>query len=425
MDFIERLQALSKKVSQVSANLATEEATKNALVMPFLHSVLGYDVFDPNEVVPEFTADTGTKKGEKVDYALIKDGAVQILIECKKYSEPLSTKHANQLFRYFSVTNARIAILTNGAQYQFYTDLDAPNKMDEKPFLTLDLEDLDEHVVPEIKKLTKSSFDVDSVVDAAGELKHLHQIKKVLIEQFTNMVRAIVSGLVADGYPADKITATAPSETRRLPLEQQFGIQTTSDNLMAATQADVIVLSVKPQMMEEVCKPLQSVDFSNKLVISIAAGINCARLNEMLATQLNLVRVMPNTPSQLGLGMSGLYAPASVVEQDRHFAEQLMQAVGKTCWVDEESGINHVIAAAGSAPAYFFLFMEAMQAEAMAQGFDKQTARLLVQQSALGAASNCQHLLCERDAVFSSFFHPLSGNRPNLLFPIYFVPTRA
>ncbi|GLT17044.1 hypothetical protein GCM10007938_08210 [Vibrio zhanjiangensis] len=169
----------------MSDNLATEEATKNALVMPFLHSVLGYDVFDPNEVIPEFTADTGTKKGEKVDYALVKDGAIQILIECKKYREPLSTKHANQLFRYFSVTNARIGILTNGAKYQFYTDLDAPNKMDEKPFLTLDLENLDEHLVPEIKKLTKSSFDVGSVVDAAGELKYLNQIKKVLHEQFS------------------------------------------------------------------------------------------------------------------------------------------------------------------------------------------------------------------------------------------------
>ena len=185
MDFIERLQSLSKKLNQVSATLLTEEATKNALIMPFLHSVLGYDVFDPNEVVPEFTADTGTKKGEKVDYALMKDGEVQILIECKKYSEKLSTKHASQLFRYFSVTNARIAILTNGAQYEFYTDLDAPNKMDEKPFLILDLEDLDDHIIPEIKKLTKSSFDVDSVVDAAGELKYLNQIKKVLIEQFS------------------------------------------------------------------------------------------------------------------------------------------------------------------------------------------------------------------------------------------------
>lgn len=186
MDFIERLQGLSKKVAQVSGNLATEEATKNALVMPFLHSVLGYDIFDPSEVIPEFTADVGTKKGEKVDYALMKDGVIQILIECKKYGDPLSTKHANQLFRYFSVTNARIAILTNGAQYQFYTDIDAPNKMDSKPFLTLDLEDLDEHVFPEIKKLTKSSFDVDSIVDAAGELKYLNQIKTVLYEQFQN-----------------------------------------------------------------------------------------------------------------------------------------------------------------------------------------------------------------------------------------------
>jgi len=186
MDFIERLEGLSKKASMVAENLATEEATKNALVMPFLHSVLGYDVFDPNEVIPEFTADTGTKKGEKVDYALIKEGEVQILIECKKYGENLASKHASQLFRYFSVTNARIAILTNGTIYQFYTDLDAPNKMDDKPFLSLDLEDIDDHIVPEVKKLTKSSFDVESIVDAAGELKYLNQIKKLLELQFEN-----------------------------------------------------------------------------------------------------------------------------------------------------------------------------------------------------------------------------------------------
>lgn len=210
MDFIDHLQSLSKKVSLVSGNLTTEEATKNALIMPFLHSVLGYDVFDPNEVVPEFTADTGTKKGEKIDYALMKDGAVQILIECKKYSDPLSTKHANQLFRYFSVTNARIAILTNGAQYEFYTDLDAPNKMDEKPFLTLDLENIDEHIVPEIKKLTKLSFDVDSVVDAAGELKYLNQIKKVLTEQFQSPEETFVkffTSRVYEGVQTSKVKA--------------------------------------------------------------------------------------------------------------------------------------------------------------------------------------------------------------------------
>lgn len=185
MDFIERLLQLQKKITQVSNSLLTEEATKNALVMPFLHSVLGYDVFDPSEVIPEFTADTGIKKGEKVDYALMKEGEVQILIECKKYGEKLSSKHASQLFRYFSVTNARLAILTNGSLYQFFTDLDTPNKMDEKPFLTLDIEDIDEHIVNEVKKLTKSSFDVDSIVDAAGELKYLSQIKKELTAQFS------------------------------------------------------------------------------------------------------------------------------------------------------------------------------------------------------------------------------------------------
>jgi len=200
MDFIERLQSLSKKISQVGSSLETEEATKNALIMPFLHSVLGYDVFDPSEVVPEFNADTGIKKGEKVDYALLKEGEVQILIECKKFGEKLSTKHASQLFRYFSVTNARIAILTNGEIYEFYTDLDAPNKMDEKPFLTLNISNLDEHIIPEVKKLTKSSFDVDSVVGAAGELKYLNQIKKVLQEQFKSPEEDFVKFFTSKAY---------------------------------------------------------------------------------------------------------------------------------------------------------------------------------------------------------------------------------
>lgn len=200
MDLIERLHGLSKKISLIGHTLETEEATKNALIMPFLHSILGYDVFDPTEVIPEFNADTGIKKGEKVDYALLKDDTVQILIECKKFGEDLSTKHASQLFRYFSVTDARIAILTNGQTYQFYTDLDAPNKMDEKPFLTLNLSDIDPHIVPEVKKLTKASFDVDSVVDAAGELKYLNQIKAVLQEQFKSPNEEFVKFFTAKVY---------------------------------------------------------------------------------------------------------------------------------------------------------------------------------------------------------------------------------
>ncbi|HFM0609703.1 TPA: type I restriction endonuclease, partial [Escherichia coli] len=151
------MNSLSAKIKQQAGVIETEEATKNAFVMPFINNVLGYDVFDPTEVIPEFVCDIGTKKGEKIDYAILKNSEVQILIECKKIGDPLNINHASQLFRYFHVTNARISILTNGQVYKFFTDLEAPNKMDEKPFLEIDLLDLDETVVPEIKKLTKSA----------------------------------------------------------------------------------------------------------------------------------------------------------------------------------------------------------------------------------------------------------------------------
>jgi hypothetical protein len=158
----------------------TEEATKNAFIMPFISNVLGYDVFDPSEVVPEFIADVGVKKGEKVDYAIFKDGQVQILIECKKIGDPLDLRYASQLFRYFAVTSARIAILTNGQQYHVYTDGDLPNRMDEKPFLMFDLLDIDRTLVPEIQKFSKDSFDIDSVVSAAEELKYIGGIRRII-----------------------------------------------------------------------------------------------------------------------------------------------------------------------------------------------------------------------------------------------------
>lgn len=184
MEFGELLTALATKVRNQRDAIQTEEATKNAFVMPFISTILGYDVFNPLEVVPEFTADVGVKRGEKVDYAVMRDGEVQILIECKKSTEPLRIEHASQLFRYFSVTNARIAVLTNGQTYQFYTDLDAPNKMDDKPFLVLDLLDIDETLIPELRKLTKDVFDLDSIISAAGELKYIGQIKRTIAGQF-------------------------------------------------------------------------------------------------------------------------------------------------------------------------------------------------------------------------------------------------
>lgn len=184
MEFAELLTAMSQKVKNQREAITTEEGTKNAFVMPFISTILGYDVFDPLEVVPEFTADVGIKKGEKIDYAIMRDGEVQMLIECKKSGESLKIENASQLYRYFAVTNARIAVLTNGVVYHFYTDLDAPNRMDSKPFLVLDLLDIDETLLPELRKLTKDVFDLDSIINAAGELKYVGQIKRTIAAQF-------------------------------------------------------------------------------------------------------------------------------------------------------------------------------------------------------------------------------------------------
>ncbi|RLK59441.1 type I restriction endonuclease [Actinokineospora cianjurensis] len=184
MEIAERAQALAVKIRKHKAAIETEEATKNAFVMPFISGVLGYDVFNPDEVIPEFTADVGTKRGEKIDYAIVHNGQVQVLVEAKKVNDPLKLEHASQLFRYFSVTNARIAVLTNGEVYQFYTDLDAPNRMDAKPFLVLDFSDIDPTLLPELAKLSKEAFDLDSVISAAGELKYIGQIKRALAAEF-------------------------------------------------------------------------------------------------------------------------------------------------------------------------------------------------------------------------------------------------
>lgn len=218
MEFTERLNALSNKIKQQVEVINTEEATKTAFVMPFIHNVLGYDVFDPSEVTPEFVCDVGTKKGEKIDYVIMKNNDVQILIECKKIGEPLNINHASQLFRYFHVTNARISILTNGQNYKFFTDLDAPNKMDEKPFLEVDLLDIDENIIPELKKLTKSSFDLESIINAAGELKYVSQIKKILHTQLNNPEDDFVkffASRVYDGILTQKVRESFLNLTRK------------------------------------------------------------------------------------------------------------------------------------------------------------------------------------------------------------------
>ncbi len=182
MDFVEQLQSLALKSEKLRSVLQTEEATKNALVLPFIH-LLGYDIFDPNDVVPEFIADVGIKKGEKVDYAVKLDGKIVMLFECKHCAADLNVSHASQLFRYFAVTDARVAILTNGIVYRFYTDLDAPNRMDDKPFLDVNMLDLNDVAITELKKMRKENFDLEGIISSASELKYTRQIKRIINSQ--------------------------------------------------------------------------------------------------------------------------------------------------------------------------------------------------------------------------------------------------
>ena len=157
MDFIDQLRVLATRIANTKDMIQTEEATKTSMIMPLIQ-ILGYNVFDPLEVTPELVADVGLKKGEKVDYAILRDGQPIMLFECKKAGAELNISHAGQLFRYFHVTAARFGVLTNGLVYKFFTDLEQPNKMDEKPFLEIDLLDIDEHDVPELAKLNLPGF---------------------------------------------------------------------------------------------------------------------------------------------------------------------------------------------------------------------------------------------------------------------------
>ncbi len=199
MDLIDQIQSLAAKIQKQLPAIETEEATKTAFILPFIQ-LLGYDIFNPMEVIPEFNADVGIKKGEKVDYAITQDGEPIMLIECKSCKTNLDEIHASQLYRYFSVTRARIGILTNGVTYRFFTDLDEPNKMDERPFLEFNILEVDETLIPEIKKFTKSGFDLESAVNAASDLKYTREIKRVLAKEVSSPSDEFIRFLVKRVY---------------------------------------------------------------------------------------------------------------------------------------------------------------------------------------------------------------------------------
>jgi predicted type IV restriction endonuclease len=184
MDFKDHIKVLSEKVLSLKDKILTEEATKNAFVMPFIQ-ILGYDIFNPTEVVPELVVDYGAKNVEKVDYAIMKDNQPVMIMECKWHGESLE-KHYTQLHKYFHMTKARFGILTNGVVYWFYTDLENPNKMDEKPFLSFDISNIKEQTIVELKKFHKSAFDIGTILTTASELKYSNEIRTILINELNN-----------------------------------------------------------------------------------------------------------------------------------------------------------------------------------------------------------------------------------------------
>ena len=205
-----------------------------------------------------------------------------------------------------------------------------------------------------------------------------------------NMAASLIGGLIAQGYPADRITVCDPIAETRQQLAAQFDVATTDDNRAAASRAETLVLAVKPQIMAAVARELAPALTHRPLLISIAAGIPLAALATWLGSELPLVRCMPNTPALVRAGATGLYGSAQVGAEQRQIAEQILAAVGTTTWVAEEAQIDAVTALSGSGPAYFFLVMEILMTVGRELGLPPDTARALTLQTALGAAQMAQ-----------------------------------
>jgi len=238
MDFTDKIRDLSSQLQKQLSYIQTEEATKNALIMPFM-SALGYNVFDPTEVTPELHADVGLKKGEKVDYAILRDGKPVLLFECKWHGADLNKEHASQLYRYFSVTEARFGVLTNGISYRFFADLDAPNKMDAKAFFEFDMTSYKEQDIEELKKFTKSAFNVADILNTASELKYTREIQRILVSQMEHPADEFVKFFTAQVYPGRMSQAVKEQLTQATKRAlKQFINDQINDRLKSALGVD-------------------------------------------------------------------------------------------------------------------------------------------------------------------------------------------
>lgn len=212
MDFVAAMRDVARRSEVASSTAMTEEATKTSVILPFIRA-LGFDVFSLDEVEPEFTADVGTKKGEKVDFALKIEGKVAILVEAKPINAPLGNNQHSQLYRYFAVTNARIALLTNGKEFQFFSDTEETNRMDRKPFLAFNIQSIDEKTIAELSKFHKDTFSVDTIIEAASKNKNTKEAANYLREQLNNPSDEFVR-FIAKTFYDGTLTKTAIDNLR-------------------------------------------------------------------------------------------------------------------------------------------------------------------------------------------------------------------
>jgi hypothetical protein len=252
LDFIDHLRVIASRAETSKDLIQTEEATKTALILPLIQA-LGYDVFNPQEVMPELVSDIGTKKGEKVDYAIIKDGKPAILFECKKVAGDLSINHAGQLFRYFHVTEARFGVLTNGLIYRFFTDIEQPNVMDQTPFFEFNLLDFKNSEVEELKKFAKSAYNLDSILNTANQLKYVRAIQNKFSTLLDEPSDELIRLLTADVLGNKRFTASIKDQFSTLVRSalDQFISERINDRLKGAmTPTPATVLADATQQDE-------------------------------------------------------------------------------------------------------------------------------------------------------------------------------
>ena len=243
------MDGVAERAKQQRGILTTEEATKYALVLPFIQA-LGYDVFDPSEIVPEFTTDYGLKNGEKVDYAVMRDGEPALLFECKKVADPLDVSGVPQLAEYFHTTTAKLAILTDGVVYKFFSDLDAENIMDSAPFWEVDVTRLEPRDFDSLHHFSKSAFDVNEARSAAANMKYIRDMKAHLVELYSQPDEEFVRLLMGKVFSGRMVQSRIESFTGLAKLAFQGFVNDRINDTLQKASAIVITSSDSSPMSE-------------------------------------------------------------------------------------------------------------------------------------------------------------------------------